>query len=73
MSQSSPPSADLVFDTLFAYQRSAALKAALDRGTPAGDAYTFDELRDQLEQAGFADATSHSLPTPETVVIARAI
>ena len=25
-----PPSADVVFDTLFAYQRSAALKAALD-------------------------------------------
>jgi ubiquinone/menaquinone biosynthesis C-methylase UbiE len=42
-------------------------------GTPAGDAYTLDELRDQLEQSGFADATSHSLPTPETVVVARAI
>ena len=42
-------------------------------GTPAGDAYTFDELRDQLEQSGFADATSHSLPTPETVVVARAV
>ena len=25
-----PPSADVVFDTLFAYQQSAALKAALD-------------------------------------------
>jgi ubiquinone/menaquinone biosynthesis C-methylase UbiE len=42
-------------------------------GTPAGDAYTLDELRDQLEQSGFADLTSHALPTPETVVVARAI
>ena len=30
MTTSQPPSADVVFDTLFAYQRSAALKAALD-------------------------------------------
>ena len=42
-------------------------------GTPAGDAYTFDELRDQLDRAGFADVSSHPLPTPETVVIARAV
>ena len=41
-------------------------------GTPAGDAYTLDELRDQLEKAGFADVSSHPLPTPETVVVARA-
>ena len=42
-------------------------------GTPAGDAYTLDELRDQLERAGFADVSSHPLPTPQTVVIARAV
>jgi cyclopropane fatty-acyl-phospholipid synthase-like methyltransferase len=42
-------------------------------GTPAGDAYTLDELRDQLEKAGFADVSSHPLPTPETVVVARAV
>jgi hypothetical protein len=30
MTTSQPPSADVVFDTLFAYQRSAALKAAHD-------------------------------------------
>ena len=30
MSTPQPPSAELVFDTLFAYQRSAALKSALD-------------------------------------------
>lgn len=42
-------------------------------GTPAGDAYTLDELSDQLAQSGFADVTSHPLPTPETVVVARAV
>ena len=43
-------------------------------GTPAGDAYTFDELRDQLEHAGFADVTAKPLlPTPETVLIAKAV
>jgi 2-polyprenyl-3-methyl-5-hydroxy-6-metoxy-1,4-benzoquinol methylase len=42
-------------------------------GTPAGDAYTLDELQDQLEKAGFADVSSHPLPTPETVIVARAI
>ena len=30
MTTTEAPSADVVFDTLFAYQRSAALKAALD-------------------------------------------
>ena len=30
MSTTQPPSAEVVFDTLFAYQRSAALKTALD-------------------------------------------
>jgi 2-polyprenyl-3-methyl-5-hydroxy-6-metoxy-1,4-benzoquinol methylase len=42
-------------------------------GTPAGDAYTLDELTDQLARSGFADVSSHPLPTPETVVVARAI
>jgi len=42
-------------------------------GTPAGDAYTLDELRDQLEKAGFASVSSHSLPTPETIIVARAV
>jgi hypothetical protein len=42
-------------------------------GTPAGDAYTLDELRDQLDRSGFADVSSHPLPTPETVVVGRAI
>jgi SAM-dependent methyltransferase len=42
-------------------------------GTPAGDAYTLEELSDQLTKAGFADISSHPLPTPETVVVARAV
>lgn len=41
-------------------------------GTPAGDAYTLDELRGQLERAGFGQVTTHALPTPETVVVAVA-
>ncbi len=41
-------------------------------GTPAGDAYTLDELRDQLQGAGFSGVTAHSLPTPETVIVAKA-
>jgi ubiquinone/menaquinone biosynthesis C-methylase UbiE len=39
-------------------------------GTQAGDAYTFDELREQLETAGFRGVSAHPLPTPETVLIA---
>jgi predicted O-methyltransferase YrrM len=39
--------------------------------TPGGDAYTFDELRGQLEDAGFTDVSSHALPTPETALLAR--
>jgi SAM-dependent methyltransferase len=39
-------------------------------GTPAGDAYTLDELKAMTRDAGFNGVTSHGLPTPETVVIA---
>jgi SAM-dependent methyltransferase len=39
--------------------------------TVGGDAYTFSELRDQLEHAGFGDIAAHPTPTPETIVIAR--
>jgi SAM-dependent methyltransferase len=42
-------------------------------GTPAGDAYTLDELRDQLDKSGFGGVASYPLPTPQTVVVARAI
>ncbi len=37
--------------------------------TPSGDAYTFKELSAMLTAAGFATATSHPLPGPETLVV----
>jgi 2-polyprenyl-3-methyl-5-hydroxy-6-metoxy-1,4-benzoquinol methylase len=40
-------------------------------GTPSGDAYTFAELRQQLENAGFTGVSAHPLPTPQTIVLAR--
>jgi ubiquinone/menaquinone biosynthesis C-methylase UbiE len=40
-------------------------------GTPSGDAYTFAELRSQLEAAGFSNVSAHSLPTPETIILAQ--
>ena len=39
--------------------------------TPGGDAYTFDELRQQLEDAGFSTVTAHGLPTPQMVLLAE--
>jgi SAM-dependent methyltransferase len=39
-------------------------------GTPAGDAYTLDEYRDQLGSAGFKNVSAHPMPTPETAVLA---
>jgi 2-polyprenyl-3-methyl-5-hydroxy-6-metoxy-1,4-benzoquinol methylase len=39
-------------------------------GTTAGDAYTFKQLRQMAEDAGFTSAAAHALPTPETVVVA---
>jgi ubiquinone/menaquinone biosynthesis C-methylase UbiE len=38
--------------------------------TTGGDAYTFDELRRQLENAGFSHVTAHELPTPQMVLLA---
>lgn len=40
-------------------------------GTPGGDAYTFAELEQQLEGAGFRNVSAHALPTPETVLLAQ--
>lgn len=39
--------------------------------TPGGDAYTFHELRRQLETAGFRNVSSHPLPTPQMVLLAH--
>ena len=40
-------------------------------GTPGGDAYTLAELRQQLEDAGFRNLSTHALPTPQTVLLAE--
>jgi ubiquinone/menaquinone biosynthesis C-methylase UbiE len=40
-------------------------------GTPSGDAYTFAELRRQLEDAGFNNVSAHALPTPQTILLAE--
>ena len=40
-------------------------------GTPAGDAYTFRELKDMLEAAGFRHVTAHPLQGPETLVVGQ--
>ena len=50
---------------------AAAFSLTMLAGTPAGDAYTFEEFRRQLEGAGFKDVTAHPLPSPQTVLIAR--
>ena len=39
--------------------------------TASGDAFTFAELRGQLEDAGFHDVEAHGLPTPQTLLIAQ--
>ena len=39
-------------------------------GTPSGDAYTLQELRGMLSEAGFKDVTAHPLPGPQTVIVA---
>ena len=40
-------------------------------GTNGGDAYTFEELRQQLEGAGFRNVSAHALPMPQTVLLAE--
>lgn len=49
----------------------ARFALAMLAATPGGDAYTFAELRHQLETAGFAGVSAHALPTPETLVVAH--
>jgi 2-polyprenyl-3-methyl-5-hydroxy-6-metoxy-1,4-benzoquinol methylase len=49
----------------------AAFSLTMLADTVAGDAYTFSELRDQLERAGFRDVAAHPTPTPETIVVGR--
>jgi SAM-dependent methyltransferase len=40
-------------------------------GTPSGDAYTLEELRQQLAGAGFGNVSTHALPTPQTILLAQ--
>ena len=39
-------------------------------GTPQGDAYTLAEHTGMLEAAGFGGVKTHSLPTPQTLILA---
>ena len=50
----------------------AGFSLAMLAGTPGGDAYTLAELTAQLSQAGFGDVAAHGLPTPNTLIVARA-
>lgn len=49
----------------------AAFSLTMLAETEGGDAFTFAELRGQLEDAGFHDVVAHGLPTPQTLLIAR--
>ena len=40
-------------------------------GTAGGDAYTLEQLRQQLEGAGFRSLSAHGLPTPQTILLAQ--
>ena len=49
----------------------AAFSLMMLAGTPAGDAYTFADLRSMVEAAGFDAVAAHPLvPTPQTLVVA---
>jgi 2-polyprenyl-3-methyl-5-hydroxy-6-metoxy-1,4-benzoquinol methylase len=48
----------------------ASFSLTMLAGTPAGDAYTFAELREQLEAAGFRDVAAHQTPTLQTLLVA---
>ena len=49
----------------------AAFSLTMLAETTGGDAFTFEELREQLENAGFHDVEAHGLPTPQTLLTAR--
>jgi SAM-dependent methyltransferase len=49
----------------------ARFSLAMLAGTPSGDAYTFAELQQQLEAAGFRNVSAHALPTPQTILLAE--
>jgi SAM-dependent methyltransferase len=49
----------------------AGFSVTMLAGTPSGDAYTFAELRQQLEDAGFSNVSAHALPTQQTILLAQ--
>jgi len=49
----------------------ARFSLAMLANTPAGDAYTLDELTKQLTDAGFRNVSTHALPMPQLVLIAE--
>ncbi|HEX5426254.1 MAG TPA: class I SAM-dependent methyltransferase [Candidatus Acidoferrales bacterium] len=51
---------------------AAGFSMTMLASTPAGDAYTFRELANMYERAGFKDVAAHPIPmTPQTVVTGR--
>jgi len=53
---------------------AAAFSLTMLATTPAGDAYTFSELRTMYREAGFGDVTAQPIPmAPHTVVVGRAV
>lgn len=52
---------------------AASFSLTMLAGTPHGDAYTLAELTQQLGDAGFTDITAHTLPSPETVIVAQKV
>jgi predicted nicotinamide N-methyase len=49
---------------------AAGFSLTMLAGTPAGDAYTFQEHKGMLEEAGFRDVAAHALPVLETIIVA---
>jgi 2-polyprenyl-3-methyl-5-hydroxy-6-metoxy-1,4-benzoquinol methylase len=49
---------------------AARFSLAMLATTPSGDAYTFEEFKGMLAEAGFADVTAHPLLGPQTVLVA---
>jgi hypothetical protein len=49
---------------------SASFSLTMLAGTPAGDAYTFAQLKKMAIDAGYTSVSAHPLPMPETVIVA---
>jgi hypothetical protein len=49
---------------------AAAFSLTMLGSTPSGDAYTFQEHRAMLLEAGFKDVSAHPLPPLQTIIVA---